>query len=242
MSAWIEPQWPAPAVVRSLVTTRAGGVSVGAYASLNLAMHVGDDPQCVAENRTRLTQVLPAEPVWLNQVHGTHVVAADRIAPGATADAAITRDPSVVCAVLTADCLPVLLCDVAGTVVGIAHAGWRGLAGGVVEQTVQAMRVPGERLLAYLGPAIGPASFEVSDDVRRAFTARAAEAARAFRADAAGKWKCDLYALARQRLSALGCTAVFGGGFDTVRERERFYSYRRDGSTGRCASLIWLTH
>lgn len=195
----------------------------------------------MAENRARLAKVVGAEPVWLNQVHGNHVVAADRVAPGASADAAVTREPGVVCAVLTADCLPVLLCDVAGTVVGIAHAGWRGLAAGVIEETAAAMRVPGERLLAYLGPAIGPASFEVGDEVRRAFTAHATEAAQAFHPRVAGKWSCDLYELARQRLSAIGCGAVFGAGFDTVLERERFFSFRRDRITGRAASLIWLT-
>lgn len=240
MSAWITPQWPAPGVVRALVTTRSGGVSTGAYSSLNLALHVGDDPRRVAENRARLTEAIGARPVWLDQVHGSHVIAADRAAPGATADAAVTREPGVVCAVLTADCLSVLMCDADGTVVGVAHAGWRGLAAGVVEQTVGAMRVPAERLLAYLGPAIGPASFEVGEDVLRAFTRHAIEAAEAFRPRAAGKWTCDLYALARQRLSALGVRAIFGGGYDTVQEGERFYSYRRDGATGRNASMIWL--
>lgn len=237
---FIVPDWPAPANVHALVTTRGGGVSVGPYASLNLADHVGDDPAAVAENRRRLRALLPAEPVWLDQVHGTRCVDAAGVAPGSKADASFTRTPGVVCAVLTADCLPVLLCDEAGTVVAAAHAGWRGLAAGVLEATVAAMGVPGERLLAWLGPAIGPASFEVGGEVRDAFVAHDPAAETAFRARANGKWLCDLTRLARLRLAALGVCRLTSADFDTCRDAERFFSYRRDGATGRMASLIWI--
>jgi len=178
--SWIIPGWPAPANVRALQTTRAGGVSVGAYATLNLGDHVGDDPAAVAQNRALLCTELAAEPVWLKQVHGNVVVDADRALGVPDADAALARQPGKVCAVMTADCLPVLLCDEAGTVVTAAHAGWRGLAGGVVEATVRAMQVEPERLLAWLGPAIGPAAFEVGEEVRQAFMAHDPQAAKAF--------------------------------------------------------------
>lgn len=242
-SGWLRPDWPAPANVRALTTTRAGGVSRGGYASLNLAGHVGDESSAVAENRRRLRRLaaLPAEPAWLNQVHGRGVVRLDAASPpGAEADAATTRMPGVVCAVLTADCLPVLLCDRAGTRVAAAHAGWRGLAGGVLEASVAAMAsAPGE-LLAWLGPAIGPAAFEVGDEVRQAFVSQNPAAEQAFAPSPAGRWLADLYALARLRLAACGVEAVYGGGRCTLREAQHFYSYRRDGETGRMASLIWL--
>jgi hypothetical protein len=259
----IVPDWPAPPNVRALVTTRAGGVSLPPWDSLNLGDHVGDDPAAVAENRGRLRPHLPAAPVWLRQVHGTACVDAARVDAGAEADAAFTRTPGAVCAVLTADCLPVLLCDAAGSAVAAAHAGWRGLAAGVIESAVAAMGLPGESLLAWLGPAIGPQHFEVGDEVRATFMAHDPAAAPAFVPGAPGKWFCDIYLLARQRLGALGVRRIAGadnapalagssllaqpdsldaGGrhFCTVRERERFYSYRRDGVTGRMASLIWL--
>jgi polyphenol oxidase len=240
---WIVPDWPAPARVRSLLTTRRGGVSSGAYASLNLGEHVGDDPRAVAENRAQLAGRLPSAPRWLNQVHGTTVFSADSDAAGElppVADAAFARRPGVVCAVLTADCLPVLLCDKAGRVVAVAHAGWRGLQAGVLERTVAAMGCPGAQLLAYLGPAIGPDAFEVGDEVRAAFLEASDEAAVAFKARSPGKWLANIYLLARQRLARLGIDAVYGGAFCTVHETERFFSYRRDGATGRMASLIWL--
>ncbi|HRL77783.1 MAG TPA: peptidoglycan editing factor PgeF [Candidatus Accumulibacter phosphatis] len=257
------PDWPAPAPVRSLVTTRNGGVSRPPYGSLNLADHVGDDPQAVAANRQRLGRRLPAKPCWLQQVHGTAVV--DAAAVGAAevpvADGSFTRRPGVVCVVMTADCLPVLLCDQSGTVVAAAHAGWRGLQAGILERTVAAMDVPAARLLVYLGPAIGPQAFEVGDDVRQAFIAADRQAAHAFSrlprsaeavpADRAvgqpsgvrvtnGGWLADLYLLARQRLLRLGVASIHGGDQCTLRQRELFFSYRRDGVTGRLASLIWL--
>ncbi len=237
---FILPDWPAPANVRALVTTRHGGVSTGPYASFNLGDHVGDDPAAVAANRHLLRTRLPAEPVWLQQVHGTRCIAAATAAPNSEADAACARSPGVVCAVLTADCLPILLCDTDGTVVAAAHAGWRGLAAGVIEATVTAMAVPGERLLAWLGPAIGPDNFEVGGEVRDTFIAHDPQAARAFTAKANGKWLCDIYLLARQRLETLGVCHPASADFCTVRDAERFFSYRRDGITGRMASLIWL--
>ena len=244
---WIVPQWPAPARVRSLITTRRGGVSIAPYASFNLGAHVGDDPLAVAENRRQLSRQLPSAPCWLNQVHGTAVVdagAARLQLP--TADAAIARTVATVCAVMSADCLPVLLCDEAGSVVAAAHAGWRGLHAGILENTVAAMRVPGSRLLAYLGPAIGPRAFEVGEEVRAAFVEAHAEAAAAFTSvtrnvDGSGGWLADLYLLARQRLARLGVKAVYGGGHCTVSQASRFFSFRRDNVTGRMASLIWLS-
>lgn len=237
---FIVPDWPAPANVRALSTTRLGGVSTGPHASFNLGDHVGDDPAAVAENRRRLRAHLPGEPVWLRQVHGTRCIDAARAGPGSEADAACARQPGVVCAVLTADCLPVLLCDEAGSVVAAAHAGWRGLAAGVLEATVAALGVPGARLLAWLGPAIGPQHFEVGGEVRAVFTAHDPQAARAFVARPAGKWLCDIQLLARQRLTELGLYRIAGADFCTVRDARQFFSYRREGTTGRQASLIWL--
>jgi hypothetical protein len=267
-ASWIVPEWPAPETVRSLLTTRRGGVSLPPYGSLNLADHVGDDPLAVATNRRRLAQQLPASPCWLQQVHGTTAVDA-ALAVGAAvpavADASFTRERGVVCVVMTADCLPVLLCDRAGSVVAAAHAGWRGLQAGILERTVAAMGVPAASLLAYLGPAIGAQAFEVGDEVRQAFIASDADAARAFSrlANAAGTvaddapagcrprqstdaraggggWLADLHLLARQRLARLGVGSLHGGEHCTLRQKELFFSYRRDGVTGRMASLIWL--
>jgi YfiH family protein len=240
MTDWIIPDWPAPVSVRALVTTRAGGVSEGPYASMNLATHVGDDAAAVAENRRRLRGRVPAEPLWLSQVHGIAVVRAEDAAEGAEADAAYTRRKGRACAVLTADCLPVLLCNDAGTAVCAAHAGWRGLAGGIIESAVRAMGEPPARLLAWLGPAIGPQAFEVGTEVRETFLAHSQEAVAAFAAKENGKWLADLYRLAAQRLNALGITRVFGGDFCTFNEAERFYSFRREKATGRLASLIWV--
>lgn len=237
----ILPDWPAPAPVRSLMTTRAGGVSAAPWASFNLGDHVGDDPVHVAANRARLRRQLPAEPDWLRQVHSARVVELGRASvPVPEADAAFTREPGRVCAVLTADCLPVLFCDRAGSTVAAAHAGWRGLAGGVLEATVAAMRTPPADIIVWLGAAIGPQAFEVGDDVRDAFSAADPAAAGAFVAHAApGKWLADIYALARIRLGRMGVTAIHGGGRCTFTESGHFYSYRRDGVTGRMASLIW---
>lgn len=235
------PTWPAPAGVFSLMTTREGGVSCPPWDSLNLGDHVGDDAAHVAENRARLRVQLPAEPAWLKQIHGATVV--DVSSDELTADASITRQAGCVCAVLTADCLPVLFCDRAGRVVAAAHAGWRGLAQGVLEATVAAMQVPPGDVLAWMGAAIGPDAFEVGDDVRQAFIKQHPEAAAAFvphPSGVPGKWLADMYQLARNRLNRVGVQAIYGGGRCTFNEAGLFYSYRREGVTGRMASLIWL--
>jgi len=239
---WLRPDWPAPPTVRAVATTRAGGVSRGRYASFNLASHVGDEAAAVAGNRAHLRAALdlPAEPAWLEQIHGTGVAMLDTEQPTGRADASATTRPGRVCAVLSADCLPVLFCTRTGTSVAAAHAGWRGLAAGVLEAIVAALKSPPGDILVWLGPAIGPAAFEVGEEVRAAFVSRQADAAAAFRPAQAGTYRADLYALARLRLAALGVTAVYGGGWCTYTEAQRFFSYRRDGATGRMASLIWL--
>lgn len=238
-SDWLTPDWPAPASVRACVTTRAGGVSLAPFDSLNLGDHVEDAPLAVAANRQVLVDALGCRPAWLQQVHSADVVEADsRCVP--TADASWTATPGTACAVLTADCLPALFCDRAGTRVAAAHAGWRGLAGGVLENTVASLGGEPDELLVWLGPAIGPQSFEVGAEVREAFVTRHAEAERAFVPSAnAGKFMADLYTLARIRLAAIGVTAVHGGGLDTFSD-PRFFSYRRAARTGRFASLVWL--
>jgi YfiH family protein len=225
--------------VRALITTRHGGVSSGKFASLNLSMRVGDDPRCVARNRAILRACLPAEPAWVKQAHGTSVIDATRAMPDAEADGIVTQSPGEVCAVMTADCLPVLLSDRAGKSVAIAHAGWRGLAGGIVENVVQAMGVPSRDIIAYIGPGIGARRYEVGEDVRRAFVGRDPAAVKSFAPWQDGKYLADLYGLARQRLAAAGVAGIHGGGFCTASE-ERFFSFRRDQTTGRMASLIWL--
>jgi YfiH family protein len=239
------PDWPAPASVRAAFTLRAGGVSTGRYASLNLGAHVGDDALAVSENRRRVAAGLglPAEPLWLSQVHGTAVVAADELPPDAAVpqgDAALTRQAGRVLAVQVADCLPVLLAQRDGEAVAVVHAGWRGLAAGVIESSVAALGYDGEELHAWLGPAIGPAHFEVGEEVRVAFCAHDGQAAAAFAANERGRWQCDLQVLARQRLSALGVRSIHGELRCTYGESDAFYSFRRDGTTGRMAALIWL--
>jgi YfiH family protein len=237
---WIVPDWPAPAGVKSLITTRNGGVSTGAYSSFNLGLRSGDDERAVYANRVQLRRYLPQEPKWLRQVHGSRVVEADGMNDIPAADASIARRPGTVCAVMVADCMPVLLCDVAASVVGVAHAGWRGLASGIVENTVRAMGIAPSALLAYLGPAIGPRAFEVGADVRDAFIAADDTAAQAFKTHREHKWLADLFQLARQRLARCGITRIFGGGLCSYTDSMRFYSYRRDQASGRMAALIWL--
>jgi hypothetical protein len=283
----IIPDWPAPKQVRTLQTTRLGGVSSTPYDSLNLGDHVGDAPLAVAHNRMLLNTLLPSEPVWLEQAHGTLVANADHASCLPQADACIARHRAAVCVVMTADCLPVLLCDKQGSVVGAAHAGWKGLAAGVIEATVQAMDVAPQNLMAWLGPAISQDAFEVGDEVRAAFIAAQPQAASAFTPSPCAegsprrgreptglplagvrgeggvtndlavvvgqpsqmasssiregeKWLADLSALARLRMNALGITQIYGGDYCTYRERERFFSYRRDGATGRMGTFIWL--
>jgi YfiH family protein len=240
MHDWIVPDWPAPPQVRAILTTRKGGVSSMPYSSCNLGYRTGDRTESVDCNRALLGAHLPAQPTWLKQVHGVTVVDAATAASLPEADGSFARRANVVCAVLTADCMPVLLCDARGRAVGIAHAGWRGLAAGVVEEVVKAMGTPVGDMLAYLGPAIGPAAFEVGDEVRDAFLRCLPQAREAFRNHGESKWFADLYLLARQRLSRLGVARVYGGGYCTYSDPQRFFSHRRDKVTGRMASLIWL--
>lgn len=240
----LAPDWPAPSRVRAFTTTRElDGVSRAPFDAFNLGAHCGDDAASVAANRSALESMLelPSAPRWLRQVHGSAVATFDAANEGGApeADAAITRAPGVVLAVLTADCLPILVCADDGAEVAAIHAGWRGLAAGVIEAAIADMRAPRERLIAWLGPAIGPASYEVGAEVHDAFLAHDAAAARAFAPTRPGHWHCDLYALARQRLAALGIARVCGGGFDTFADA-RFYSHRRDNPTGRFASLVWI--
>lgn len=239
---WLEPDWPAPCGVRAASTLRLGGVSQGGFASLNLATHVGDDANAVAENRRRLQAALnlAAEPGWLNQVHGIEVVEAHARSVPPAADASVSHTANQVCVVMTADCLPVLFCDRDATRVGAAHAGWRGLAGGVLGATVNALDVAPDRLLAWLGPAIEQDAFEVGDDVRQQFLARDAGDSAAFVRNAGGRWQADLYELARRELARLGVHEVYGGGFRCHADAQRFFSYRRDPRTGRMGTMVWL--
>jgi YfiH family protein len=240
----IEPDWPAPPQVRAVATTRLGGVSAPPWDSLNLGSHVQDAPDAVKSNRQRLVNrlSLPAEPPWLNQVHGIRLVDAAQAAAGLDADGAVALVPGAVCAVQTADCLPVLLCDRDARAVAALHAGWRGLAGGIIEQGVARLAAHGiraESLLAWLGPAIGPAAYEVGDDVRARFAGAADESA--FAPNERGRWQLDLYQLARDRLSAAGVAHCYGGDRCTHTEADFFFSHRRDGRCGRQAALIWLS-
>ncbi|WP_236182042.1 MULTISPECIES: peptidoglycan editing factor PgeF [Pseudomonas] len=237
---WLTPDWPAPASVKACVTTREGGVSETPFDSLNLGDHVDDRPEAVAENRRRLTEHFSIKPAWLQQVHGIAVAHADPSVV-ATADASWTATPGIACAAMTADCLPALFCDRAGTRVAAAHAGWRGLAAGVLEATLDSLNVPAGDVLVWLGPAIGPQAFEVGPEVREVFVSQLPEAEAAFvPSHNAGKFMADIYKLARLRLAVRGVTAVYGGGFCTVTD-PRFFSYRRAPRTGRFASLVWLT-
>ena len=239
---WLTPDWPAPANVRAATTLRTGGVSTGSFASLNLAAHVEDDIAAIHENRRRLRTALnlQAEPAWLNQVHGTDIVDAAARLQTPTADASFARSPDCVCTILTADCLPVLFCDREGTRVAAAHAGWRGLAGGVLTSTLSALDVGSERVIAWLGPAIEQDAFEVGEEVREQFLARDTRHAPAFVANARGRWQADLYALARRELGNLGIHAVYGGDYRCYSDAQRFFSYRRDKQTGRMATLVWM--
>lgn len=237
----IVPDWPAPARVHALQTLRSGGCSPAPWDSFNLGDHVGDDPEHVLANRAALRAHLPGEPLWLTQVHGNATVNRKNCPKSKQADAVFSRLPDEVCVVMTADCLPVLFCDRAGSVVAAVHAGWRGLAGGVLESAIAAMAVPAGELLAWLGPAIGPSAFEVGDEVRAAFLTDDSGASEAFVPHGPGKWLADIYTLARRRLQRNGVHAIYGGDLCTVSQPDRFFSYRRDGVTGRMATLIWLS-
>ncbi|PPD34198.1 MAG: multi-copper polyphenol oxidoreductase [Methylomonas sp.] len=237
---WIKPDWPLPSHVHAATTLRSGGTSVGGYASLNPASHVNDDPQHVLVNRQIIKQMLnlPSEPVWLQQVHGIQVVKADQVVDVPEADASFTDQAGVVCAVMTADCLPVLFCGDNGEVVAASHAGWRGLQAGIIKQTLAVMHC--KQVSVWLGPAIGPDNFEVGDDVLNAFITQNSKAEQAFKANSPGKWLANIYQLARLQLTELGIDQIFGGEYCTFVDPQRFYSYRRDGTTsGRMASLIW---
>lgn len=238
-SDFIIPDWPAPANVKSIQTTRLGGYSVAPYESLNLGSHVEDDALAVAKNRHLLNDYLPSEPVWLNQVHGVDVIDAAKSLCVQEADASFSTDKNVVCVTMTADCLPVLLCNQQGTAVASIHAGWRSLCDGVIETTIQSMGHEPEDLMAWLGPAIGPDAFEVGAEVREAFIAKDSQAERAFKASG-DKWLGDLYFIAKQRLNKQGVVEIYGGGECTYSNPSRYFSFRRDGLTGRMATMIWF--
>ncbi len=242
---WIVPGWPVPLGISALVTTRAGGSSRGPYATMNLGQRTHDDPVAVTSNHRRLDAFLPAPPTWLEQVHGTAVAVLGKPmgVRRPVADAAVTRERGVVCAVQVADCLPVLFADRRGSVVGVAHAGWRGLAAGVLNMTVAALGDLGASpsdLVAWLGPAIGPSAFEVGEDVRDAFEVRDPGAHACFVPSRDGKWLADLYGLARRQLAGAEVTHVSGGGYCTRTDAARFFSYRRERESGRMAALAWL--
>jgi polyphenol oxidase len=244
--SYIQPNWPAPLHIRAASTYRSGGVSRAPYDDFNLAAHVGDDSQAVEENRARLrsTLQLPNEPCWLQQVHSDKVIEARDYTSPPQADASVARESGVVCAVLTADCLPVLFCSRSGDRVAAAHAGWRGLAAGVLDNTVGALGLPGYEIIAWLGPAISQPAYEVGDDVRIPFLGRDSNAASAFKANSHGKWQCDLYELAHLNLMRLGIREIYGGDYCTYSDEDHFFSHRRDsqraGQCGRMASLIWI--
>lgn len=241
----ITPNWPAPNQVRAYVTTRHGGVSLGSYTSLNLGDHVGDDLAAVLENRARLKAALnmPTDPLWLKQVHGCDVAKVDKKQIDCIADASIATTADQVCAILTADCLPLLLCNQQGNKVAAVHAGWRGLANGVIEATLNHLNEPSEKILAWMGPAIGPNAFEVGNEVRNIFVASDPESTAAFKPSARTPhaWMANIYMLAHLHLKKQGVSCIYGGDFCTVSDSKNFFSYRRDqGITGRMASLIWL--
>lgn len=238
---FIYPDWPVPAHVKALQTTRNGGVSAAPYNTLNLASHVGDDAMQVARNRQLLAPYLPSEPVWLNQTHSTLTIDAETAGCAApNADASYTRKKQVVCVAMTADCLPVLLCDKNGTEIAAVHAGWKGLLDGVVESALDKFSAKPDDILVWLGPAIGPQAFEVGAEVRDAFIAKLPIASTAFVPHGDNKWLGDIYMLAKQRLAARGVTNVYGGGLCTVSDPQRFFSFRREAVTGRMASMIWI--
>lgn len=243
--SWLRPDWPAPENVKAFSTTRYGGVSAAPYDSLNLGLHVHDQASTVQQNRLIVKEALslPNEPIWLDQVHSAAVVDADRLQGHMTckADSSVSHQKKVICTVMTADCLPVLFCDRQGTAVAAAHAGWRGLCNGILEATIRNMHCQPDQLIAWMGPAIGPTAFEVGPEVKDAFTEKHPTAKAAFQPSTnMGKWMADIYELANIRLAAAGLTSVYGGGLCTYQDADRFFSYRRDGVTGRMASLIWL--
>lgn len=240
----IIPEWPAPERIKALSTTRHGGFSLPPHAELNLGTHVGDDPNTVIKNRDYLVDVaqLPEPPRWLNQVHGTNVIQSQNWRLNMDADAIVSQQQNHLCTIMTADCLPLLLCNKKGNTVAAIHAGWRGLLSGIIEKTVTEFSCAPQDILVWLGPAIGPTQFEVGTDVYQSFTSHTAKAAQAFRQTDDTHYLADIYLLAKQRLSALGICEVFGGDLCTASDNQQFFSYRRDGITGRMASMIWISH
>ncbi len=238
----IIPNWPASPRVKAHTTTRHGGFSQGEYASFNLAENTEENFAIIERNRALLRQELqlPAEPLWLKQVHGTTVVQADQQQPPITADASFTRATNTVCVVTTADCLPLLICDKKATCVAAVHAGWKGLAAGVIEAMLETLQIPGDQLLVWLGPAMGPQAFKVKEDVLQQFIAVDPQAIQAFTKISADQWLADIYLLAKQRLARYDVNAIYGGEYCTYTDANRFYSFRREQKTGRIASLIWL--
>jgi len=236
---WLIPDWPAPGNIHAATTLRTGGVSAGAYASFNPALHVGDHSDRVTENRRKIKALLelPSEPVWLEQIHSDRVIDAATSNALQQADASYSHKPGIVCTVMTADCLPLLVCDSDGTCVAAIHAGWKGLLAGIVTNTIKAF--PKKNLLVWLGPAIGPECFEVGTEVRDAFVAKSTINLNAFKESGDGKWLANIYQLASNELIMAGIDKIYGGNFCTFTEQARFYSYRRDKETGRMASLIW---
>ncbi|RLA25789.1 MAG: peptidoglycan editing factor PgeF [Gammaproteobacteria bacterium] len=239
MTHWITPDWPAPANIRAATTLRTGGVSLGEFSSLNPADHVSDLLAHVLENRQLIKHMLalPDDPVWLRQTHSVKAVCAERVTTPPEADASYTAQNNIVCTVLTADCLPVLLCDQQGSMVAAIHGGWRGLLNGIIENTV--LKMPESNMMAWLGPAIGAQCFEVGDDVRNAFINKSAQFACAFKSQTQDKYLADIYHIARILLNNAGVQQIYGGQYCTVTDKERFFSYRRDGQTGRMATMIW---
>ena len=239
----IYPDWPAPKHIKAVSTTRQSGFSTQPYSSFNLATHVGDEPDIVAKNRDYLSNIarLPESPRWLNQVHGTHICESENWQLNMDADAIISHHSNHVCAIMTADCLPLLLCNQQGDKVAAIHAGWRGLAAGIIEKTVAKLNCRPDEILVWLGPAIGPSQFEVGIDVYEAFSSHSENAYRAFEQTDVSHYLANIYLLATQRLNKLGISAIFGGKECTASDNQQFFSYRRDGITGRMASLIWIS-
>ncbi len=235
---WLAADWPAPEYIKAGTTLRSGGISADKFYSLNAAMHVGDKPENVIYNRKRIKALLelPAEPAWLQQIHGNRVVRAES-ADNFEADASFSDNKNIICAVMTADCLPLLLCSQDGSCIAAVHGGWRGLLAGVIENTVASMQQ--KHLLAWMGPAIGPKCFQVSEEVRAAFIDKKADYSKAFSKQENDKWLADIYLIARITLAAIGITRIYGGEYCTVTDHNRFYSYRRDGETGRMSTMIW---
>lgn len=239
---FIYPDWPAPPNIKALSTTRIGGHSLAPYDEFNLGAHVGDDTDAVQKNRKQLivSQQLPASPYWLNQTHSTHVINSTEWQQDIEADAMISTIHNHICTIMTADCLPILLCNTQGDIIAALHAGWRGLAAGILENTINKFGDEPKNLMVWLGPAIGPTQFEVGEDVYKVFTTHSPQAQNAFQQTDASHYLANIYCLAKQRLNALGVKQIFGGDFCTVTEQQRFFSYRRDGITGRMASMIWI--